>query len=163
MNSYIAVTGVITQIQPDTGDGSNYGCSMTITIQSYYQGPTLFTLSGDTYVVDNALLQPGDRVTFFYNANAPTPLIYPPKYKAVVAAKSNIYQYYLGQFDNDFMSLDRTLQMNGNVPIRFILPNGQNFPGAIVGKTVLVEYSSASKSIPALINPNRVIVFCYGS
>lgn len=161
MASYTAVTGTITQIQPDIGNGSDYGCSMTISIQSYQQGMVQFTLTGNTYVVDNALLSPGDTVTFFYDSNAPVPLIYPPRYRAVVAAKSGSRQYYLGQFDNDYLSTDNTLRMNGSIPIRFLLPNGQIFPGAMVGKTVLVEYQSSTRSIPALINPSRVFVFCY--
>lgn len=161
MSSFIAVSGILTQIQPDVGDGSNYGCSMSLTVQTQFQGTTLFTLSGDTYVVDNTLFRVGDQITVFYDGNAPVPLIYPPRFKAVVAAKSDVYQYYLGEFYNDYTSADQTIRLNGSVPIRFFLPNGQFFPGAIMGKISLVEYRNASRSIPALVNPNRVIVFCY--
>lgn len=161
MSSFLSVTGVITQIQPAADDGTSYGCSLTMTVQTFYQGIVMFMVSGDTYVVDNTQLQVGDQVTFFYDGNAPAPLIYPPQFKAVVAAKSNRYQYYLGEFYNSFISVDQTIQINESVPLRFILPNGQNFSGAIVGKIVLVEYTTSSKSIPALVNPSRIIVFCY--
>lgn len=161
MSSFLSVTGVITQIQSDVNDGTSYGCSLTMTVQTFYQGIVIFTVSGDTYVVDNALLQTGDQVTFFYDGNAPAPLIYPPQFKAVVAAKSNRNQYYLGEFYNNFISVDQTIQINESGPLRFLLPNGQPFSGAIVGKTVLVEYTTSSRSIPALVNPSRIIVFCY--
>ena len=42
-----------------------------------------------------------------------------------------------------------------------ILPNGQTFYGALAGNTVLVEYTAATRSIPAQIQPDRIIVFCY--
>lgn len=161
MSSFLSVTGVITQIQPSANDGTSYGCSLTMTVQTFYQGVVIFTISGDTYVVDNAPLISGDQVTVFYDGNAPAPLIYPPQFKAVVAARSNGRQYYLGEFYNNFISVDQTIQINESVPIRFLLPNGQTFSGAIVGKTVLVEYTTSSRSIPALVTPTRIIVFCY--
>ncbi|MEF9940133.1 MAG: hypothetical protein RR768_08450 [Clostridium sp.] len=161
MNSFASVTGIITQIQPDPGDGASYGCSLTVTVQTFYREIVIFSLNGDTYVVDNALLQAGSQVTIFYDKNAPAPLIYPPKFKAVVAAVSNNRQYYLGEFYNSFISTDQTIQINETTPLRFFLPNGQIFSGAIMGKTVLVEYTSASKSIPALVTSSRIIVFCY--
>lgn len=163
MRTFTAVSGIITQIQPDVGNGSSYGCSMTLTVQSPYQGITQFVLGGDTYVVDNTLLQTGDQVTLFYDTGAPVPLIYPPRYKAVVAAKSDVYQYYLGEFDNDYTSIDNSLRINGSIPIRFFLPNGQLFPGAITGKTCLVEYRTATRSMPPIVNADRVIVFCYSA
>lgn len=162
MSSYLSVTGVITQIQPvNTNSSSELGCTMTMAVQTYYQGNVIFTLNGDTYVVDNAPLSVSDPVTVFYDGDAPAPLIYPPQYKAVVAARSSRSQYYLGEFYNNLLSTDRTIQLNGDVPLKLYLPNGQPFYGAITGKTVLVEYTSATKSIPAFVTPTRIIVFCY--
>lgn len=162
MSSFLSVTGTVTQIQPNTdGTSATYGCSLTMTIQTFYQGVVVFTVSGDTYVVDNARIQTGDQVTVFYDANAPVPLIYPPRYRAVVIAKSGRYQYYLGEFYNNFVSTDQTIRLNSDAPINFLLPNGQTYYGALVGKTALVEYTVSTRSIPALVTPNRVIIFCY--
>ena len=73
-------------------------------------------------------------MTVFTTGNAPAPLIYPPQYKAVVIALSAYHQYYLGEFYNNFVSTDGTLQLNGMAAQGTFLPNGQIFSGALVGK-----------------------------
>lgn len=162
MSSYLSVTGIITQIQPfANNNASDYGCTLLFTLRNSTQGEVQFTVNGNTYVMDNIPFNTGDRATFFYDGNAPAPLIYPPRYQAVVAAPANYYQYYLGEFYNSFVSTDGTLQINTEAAINAFLPNGQIFSGALAGKTVLVEYTSSSRSIPALISPNRIIVFCF--
>lgn len=162
MSQFIPVTGTITQITPsaDIG-GKTCGCSLSMTVQSFYQGVNVFTVTGDTYVVNNTQLRPGDQAIFFYDGNAPATLIYPPRFKAVVAAKSGRFQYYLGEFNNNFTSSDQTIRLNSDAPIPFLLPNGQPYSGSIAGKTVLVEYTTSTRSVPALVTPERVIVFCY--
>lgn len=161
MSSYLSVTGVITQIQPFIDNSTNYGCTLIFTVRTASQGEVQFTLNGDTYVVDNTPFNPGDRITLFYDGNAPMPLIYPPRYQAVVAAIAGFYQYYLGEFYNSFISTDGQLQINNEVQLNSYLPNGQVYNGALAGKILLVEYTSSTRSIPALVNPNRIIVFCY--
>lgn len=162
MSSYLSVSGVITRIQPLTGvNSSQFGCTLNMSIRSTQQGEVNFTLNGDTYVVDNTTLRPGDQVTVFYDGNAPAPLIYPPQYKAVVIAVSTYYQYYLGEFYNNFVSTDGTLQLNSMASLNAYLPNGQIYSGALAGKTVLIEYTTSTRSIPAQTTPNRIIVFCY--
>ena len=52
-------------------------------------------------------------------------------------------------------------QISNSAPLNMILPNGQTFYGALAGNTVLVEYTAATRSIPAQIQPDRIIVFCY--
>ena len=161
MSSYLSVTGVITRIQAAAESSTQYGCTLNMTVNTFQQGEVHFTLNGDTYVIDNTTLKPGDPVTVFYDGNAPAPLLYPPQYQAVAAAVSSYYQYYLGEFYNHFISTDGTLQINPSAPLNAYLPNGQAFTGALAGKTVLVEYRASTRSIPAFITPERVIVFCY--
>lgn len=162
MSSYLSITGIITRIQPAAGaSNSQYGCTLNISVRSFKQGDVNFTLNGDTYVVDNTTLRPGDQVTIFYDGNAPVPLIYPPQYKAVVIALSTCRQYYLGEFYNNFISTDGFLQLNGTSALNTFLPNGQIYSGVLPGKTVLVEYTASTRSIPAQTTPDRVIVFCY--
>lgn len=161
MSSYLSVTGILTRIQPAEGNSTGYGCTLNLSVSTFQQGQVNFTMNGDTYVVDSTPLNPGDRVTIFYDGNAPAPLIYPPQYQAVAAAESSNHQYYLGEFYNNFVSTDGSLQINSGVPINAFLPNGQIYSGALAGKTVLVEYTASTRSIPALISPDRIIVFCY--
>lgn len=162
MSSYSSVTGVITQIQTHADNNSDsLGCTLLLTVRTPNQGEVRFTMNGETYVVDNVALNPGDRVTFFYDSTAPVPLIYPPQYRAVAAALSSYYQYYLGEFYNNLISTDGAIQLNNSVFLNTYLPNGQIFSGAITGKIALVEYTSSTRSIPALVSPTRIFVFCY--
>ncbi len=164
MNSYSSISGIITQIQPGAeqiNDSASYGCTLFFTIRSRQQEEVIFTVTGDTYVVDNFPFNPGDSITIFYDTSAPVPLVYPPRYRAIVAALGNYYQYYLGEFHNNLVSKDGTLQLSDSVPLPMLLPNGQPYSGALTGKPVLVEYTSSTKSIPAQVVPNRLFVFCY--
>ena len=161
MSSYLSVTGILTQIQPLAGnDGAAYGCTLALSVRTQNSQEVQFTMNGDTYVVDNVPFNPGDRVTVFYDTDAPAQLIYPPRYQAVAAATASYYQYYLGEFYNSLVSTDGTLQLNGNVPLNAFLPNGQIFSGALAGKVLLVEYAASTRSIPAQVTPSRLFVFC---
>ena len=166
MNSYLSMTGVVSQIQPSAVSGAGteaqaeQGCRLSLTLQTYYQGTVLFTLTGDTYVLDNETIQPGDQITVFYDGNAPVILIYPPTYQAVLLAKSSGRQFYLGQFNDSLVSTDNALQLTVDQNTPVLLPNGQIFYGKIAGKTVLAEYQASTRSIPAQTTPDRLIVFC---
>lgn len=161
MSSYLSVTGILTHIHPAVGQDGQYGCTLNLTVSTYEQGDINFTLNGDTYVVDNTPLNPGDRVTIFYEGDSPAPLIYPPQYQAAAVASTEHYQYYLGEFYNNYVSTDGSLQITSSAPLNRILPNGQTFSGLIEGKLVLVEYTTSTRSIPAQVSPDRLIVFCY--
>ena len=162
MSSYSSVTGVITQIQTYAdNNSSSLGCTLLLSVRTQSQEEVRFTVTGDTYVVDNISLNPGDRVTFFYDSNTPVPLSYPPQYKAVAAALSTYYHYYLGEFNNSLISTDGTLQLNSSAVLNTYLPNGQIFTGAISGKIALVEYTTSTRSVPALVSPIRIFIFCY--
>ncbi len=160
MSSYLSVTGILTRIQPAEEESTRYGCTLNLSVNTFQQGEVNFTMTGDTYVVDCTPFNPGDRVTIFYDGSAPAPLIYPPQYQAAAAAGSAYYKYYLGEFYNNLVSTDGTIRINNSAPLNAFLPNGQIYSGALAGKTVLVEYTSSTKSIPALVTPERIIVFC---
>jgi hypothetical protein len=52
----------------------------------------------------------GDRITGFYDANAPVPFIFPPQYRALVMAKDNPYQNVkVDYFNSQFVSNDGSL------------------------------------------------------
>lgn len=160
MSTYVAVTGIVTRIDP-LSSGSNYGCTILLSVRTSQENEVNFTLTGDTYVVDNFSFNPGERITVFYDQDAPAPLIYPPQYRAVAAAISSYHNYYLGEFNADLVSTDGTIQLNDSAPLNTYLPNGQFYSGALAGHIAMVEYTNSSKSIPALVTPERVFVFCY--
>lgn len=160
MSKYLSMTGVVSQILPGSGDGAEEGCSLTLTLQTYYQGTVLFSFTGDTYVADNETIYPGDQITAFYNGELPVELSYPPSYCAVLLAKSAGRQFYLGEFDSNLLSADGSLQLSVSPDTKIVLPNGQTFTGIIAGRTVLAEYQASTRSVPAQAVPNRLIVFC---
>ena len=48
-----------------------------------------FVVSPTTYFVDHVMVSVGDIVTGYYDGDAPTILIYPPQYQALVMVKDN--------------------------------------------------------------------------
>ena len=55
----------------------------------------------------------GDRVTGYYDGDAPTILIYPPQYQALVMVKENPYQNVkVDYFNSQLLSSDGQLQLN---------------------------------------------------
>ena len=50
-----------------------------------------FMVSPNTYFVDNAMISVGDRITGFFDANAPFPLVFRPQYKAIAIVKDTPY------------------------------------------------------------------------
>lgn len=161
MSSYFSSTGVISAIEPAAETPSDYGCRLLVSLRSYNLGIQQFIVSGNTYIVDHIPFNTGDRVTFFCDSSSPAVLSYPPRYHAVAAANAGQYQYYLGEFQNDLISTDGQFQINNSVPLPMYLPNGLVYSGTLAGKPVLVEYLSSTRSIPALITPQRIIVFCF--
>jgi hypothetical protein len=79
--SFAAVRGVVTGIvdfNPSPTDPSG-GCYKLMSLESEERGPVNLIISAETYFVDHEVVQVGDRVTGFYDANAPAILIYPPQ------------------------------------------------------------------------------------
>ena len=80
MSQYTPTSGTILQINHNHINASQYGCELTLTLQSMDQGIVNIAISGSTYVFNHHPLKVGDSVTCFYSLLAPVPLIYPPLY-----------------------------------------------------------------------------------
>lgn len=160
MNEYQSMTGIVSQILPAGKSENDKGCALSLTLQTYYQGTVSFTFTGNTYVLDSETILPGDQLTVFFDRNAPTVLIYPPVYQAVLLAKPSGHQFYLGDFDEQNLSSDGALQLILDQNTKILLPNGQFFSGSFAGKTVLAEYQNSTRSIPPQAIAERIIVFC---
>lgn len=165
MAYYTPTVGVITQIDTQTtGNTQTSGCTLFISVVTEDQGPVNILLPSTAYVLNGRPLQVGDRVTFFYDSQAPVPLIYPPQYQAVVAAYTpHGLNAYLDVFDAMLTSSSRNLilNMSGNTPLT--LQNGQPFRGDLAGKLLLVIYGTTTRSIPAQTTPRQIVVFCTGA
>lgn len=166
MSQYTPTSGTITQIDWQSTDPDQIGCSLNITFQSMDQGEIHMIVDGSTYVLDSRPLMVGEQVTFFYSRYAPVPLIYPPQYQAAAAAHTPYGTYaYLdvftqSPFNSQLINSDDTLRLNLSGGMRMFLPNGQPFYGALSGKLLLVLYSATTRSIPAQTTPDKIIVFC---
>ncbi|MCM3636652.1 hypothetical protein M3152_02885 [Sporosarcina luteola] len=120
-----------------------------------------FVIEPGTYFVDHVLVKVGDIVTGFYDANAPTPFIYPPQYRAVVMAKERSDQFVKVEFfDQNLVSSDGSLKLNLNRSTPILLENGQSFAGIPANRELIVIYSTTTRSIPAQTTPHKVIVLC---
>lgn len=162
MAYFTPTVGVITSISTAAaGNTSDSGCTLMISIMSEDQGPVNMVLASNVYVLNSQQLQVGDRVTFFYDPQAPVPLIYPSQYRAVAAAATpQGTNAYLDVFDPMLTNSDATLTLSPSDNTIISLPNGQMFQGNLADKLLLVIYGATTRSIPAQTTPEQIVVFC---
>jgi hypothetical protein len=162
MVSFQAFQGIITMIDNSwSGSGSNIGCYKLITVNDQTQGVVNFIVSPNTYFVDQAMVSVGDFVVGYYDANAPTVLIYPPRLQAIVMAKITRNQFVKVDFFNrQLISSDRSLQLNIAPTTQILLENGQPFTGNPANRYLIVVYGNTTRSIPAQTTPYQIIVMC---
>ncbi|MBS6395941.1 MAG: hypothetical protein KH452_02135 [Clostridiales bacterium] len=160
--TFLSVTGMITEMQMVSANGSRYGgCSQMITVENEEGGITNFFVNKDTYVVDFATLSEGMPVTAFYNGNLPAPLIYPPQFIAAVVAPQMPNQMVAVAFFNNMLTAsDQSLRLNLGPNTEVVTPNNQIFMGNPGGHTLVVLYSETTRSIPPQTTPEKVIVLC---
>ena len=78
----LSITGIVQRIESASEDC----CQQIVTIRNQ-EGVTQMIVSPETYVIDMVRLRIGMRVTAFYDANAPAPLIMPPQYQALIIGR----------------------------------------------------------------------------
>jgi hypothetical protein len=120
-------------------------------------------VSPTTYFVDHVMVAVGDRVTGYYDGDAPTILIYPPQYQALVMIKDSPNQNVkVDHFNSQLVSNDGQLQLNISPYTQIVLTNGQAFSRSPANRDLIVIYGPATHSIPAKTTPYRIIVLCKG-
>ena len=164
MKRYGSITGTIVDMIPARmGNGRSNGCMVFAEVEDTNGNLVNFVLTPVTYVVDFETLSVGMKCTFWYRADAPMPLIYPPRYNAVVAAQEkNGRMINVGYFNTALVNEDNTLQLNldGSVDVR--TTNNQYFHGSPANHDLVVSYGSSTRSIPAQTTPMKVVVLCEG-
>ena len=77
VQKFAALSGTVTMIEDFyTGqDDASTGCYKLISIETVDMGPVKFIISPETYFVNHVVIDVGDDVTGFYDANAPVMLI----------------------------------------------------------------------------------------
>lgn len=153
-SSYVPVTGTVLSISQMTC------CNQIVSLRTS-EGIINFVISPDTYVVDSTPLRAGMRVTGFYDANRPVPLIYPPRYQAeILTIMRADEQVLLRFFDNNLVASDRSLKLNTGRQTTIVTANGQRFTCNPGNHVLIVYYSNTTRSIPPQTTPRKIIVMC---
>jgi hypothetical protein len=163
MTNFYSFQGTVTMISDFyTGQNSEgEGCYKLISVENGLGTLVNFVVSPTTYFVDHVLVAVGDRVTGYYDGNAPVPLIYPPQYQALVMVKDNPNQNVkVDYFNSQLVSSDGQLKLNISPYTQIVLTNGQSFTRTPVNRDLIVIYGPATYSIPAQTTPYRIIVLC---
>lgn len=160
---FASVSGTVVRIEDfySGQDNELAGCYKLMSLESVDRGLVNFVISPGTYFVDHTVIEVGDEVTGFYDANAPALLIYPPQYPAIVISKYTVYQNVtVDYFNNELISSDGNLKLNTDQSIEIILTNDQLFSRYPGNRNLIVVYGPTTKSIPAQTTPYKIIVLC---
>lgn len=161
MTNFNSFHGTVTLISDFFTGQNSEGCYKLISIENGLGAIVNFVVSPATYFVDHVMVSIGDRVTGYYNGDAPAILIYPPQYQALVMVKDSHYQKVkVDYFNSELVSSDGRLQLNISPYTQVVLTNGQLFSKSPMNRDLIVIYGPATKSIPAQTTPYRMIVLC---
>lgn len=156
------VSGTIVDIMPTRQGGRRAnGCILFVTLETEDGETVNVILSPAAFVVDFETLSVGMNCTFWYLADAPMILIYPPQYNAVVAARDkNSRMVDVSHYGQELVNQERTLQLklDGSVDVR--TTNNQYFQGSPADHDLVVIYETSTRSIPAQTTPKKIVVLC---
>lgn len=164
MSQYIPVYGIVSSITVLNESLTNQGCSLLISINTPRLEQIDFVVTPQTYVVNQHTFQIGNAIVALYDSTIPVPLIYPPKYTAVVLAVHNAGTLVELDYFNEYLqNTSRTLQLvipeDGDTQI--LLSNGQNFFNTPENHYLFVIYPSGNDDArPVITIPIKIIVFC---
>ncbi len=137
------------------------GCYTLLTVDNGQGNLVKFVVSPTTYFVDHVMVGVGDRITGYYDGDAPVPLIFPPQYQALVIVKDSPYQNVkIDYFNSQLVSSDGQLKLNLLPYTPIVLTNGQLFSKNPANRNLIVIYGITTASIPGQTTPYKVIVWC---
>lgn len=162
MKKFSSVEGRVIGIEMmKTTVNDESGCTMMMSIETRDGDNFNLVVGIDTYFVDHVNIRVGHNIIAFYNALAPTPMIFPPQFRAIVIARMSKKQIVkVDNFNDELISSDESLRLNIGHKTHILLQNGQTFLGEIKGRDLVVVYSASTKSIPAITTPSEIIVLC---
>lgn len=163
MRNFQSFHGTITMIDDFwiKENDENVGCYKLMTVDDEYGTVVNYVVTPTTYFVDHAMVGVGDMVTGFYDANMPTPLIFPPQFRAIVMAMDTQYRNVkVDYFNSQLVSSDNKLILNISPYTQIVLENGQAFSRSPANRNLIVVYGATTKSIPAQTTPFKIIVMC---
>ena len=162
MAIFKSFSGIITAIDDQwNGHGGGVGCIKLMTVKNMDGSIVNFVVTPATYFVDYVMVSVGNTVTGFYDANAATPLIFPPQFEAIIMARVEQNQNVkVDYFNWQMVSSDGTLKLNISSFTQMLLANGQAFTANPAERILIVIYGATTRSIPAQTTPYKIIVLC---
>ena len=155
-----ATLAPINGIVQNVSSFGNNCCELQVTIRNT-DGIHNFIVGPDTYVAGQSRLRPGMPVTAFYDTSLPIPLIFPPRYQAVIISRRNPREnIFAGYFDANLTAEDDALKLNIGRNTEIITSIGQQFNCQPGEQMLLVYYSETTRSIPPQTTPRKVVVMC---
>lgn len=157
-----SISGTVTAINDFNANNTGFiGCTKIISVEGDDGSVTNFIATHDTYFVDHVMLQAGDRVTGFYDANAATPYIFPPQFQALVMSRDTEGRTVaVDHFNNTLESSDGMLRLSPAPSTRIMLENGQAYTRPLGNQNLIAVYRITTRSIPAIATPDQIIVMC---
>lgn len=161
-SSYVRIAGTIVDIVATRmGNRGMNGCMNYVTVEDMNGNTVNFLVTPFTYVVDFDTLSVGMSCTFWYDAQAPVPLIFPPQYNAVVAAQDkNGRMIDVSYYDENMVNVEQTLQLRMDHSVQIRTTNNQYFQGDPMNHSLVVIYENSTRSIPAQTTPRKIVVLC---
>ncbi len=154
-SNYVQVIGTILNMAR-----GNDCCSQTMSLRTE-NGIVNFMIGPETHIIDNRPLRAGLRVAAFYDASLPVPLIFPPQYRAqIVTVLVRDEQIMLNEFDRNLTAKDGSLQLNIARNTIVDTLNGQRVSCNPGNRTLLVYYTTTTRSIPPQTTPRRIVILC---
>ena len=160
---FLSFEGFITNIDDFwiNANDESLGCYKVMSVEDGYGAIVNFVVTPTTYFVDHVMVRVGDRVTGFYDGDAPVPMIYPPQYRAIVMTRNSPYQNVkVDFFNSELVSSDNQLKLNIAPYTIMVLENGQAFSRNPANRNLIVVYGATTRSIPAQTTPYKIIVMC---
>lgn len=163
MVNFQSFQGTVTMISDFliSPNGESAGCYTLFSVENGSGASVNFVVSPTTYFVDHAMVAVGDKITGYYDGDAPVILIYPPQYRALVIVKESPYQNVkVDYFNSQLESRDGQLKLNLSPYTLIVLTNGQAFTRNPANRNLIVIYGPTTRSIPAQTTPYRIVVWC---
>lgn len=158
---FLAVKGMIVDVMPARGNGRSDSCTLFFSVEDDNGNIVNFMVLPSTFVAEWKPLAVGQEAVFWHRADAPVPLIYPPRYTAAAAAPVRRDRMYdVSFYDNSLVNAEHTLQLHMDKSVQLRTTNNQYFQGSPANHNLFVSYSDSTRSIPAQTTPNEVVVLC---
>lgn len=151
---YFGVASGLVKKITSSDNGSKY-----VLIEDKKNKEVNIIITKDTYVINGENLDIGVAVSGYYDANAPALMIYPPQYAAeVFVVECKDYFVAVKDFGSELISSDKAIKLNVTETKTIISKDGVPFTGTLENKKLIVFYTVSTKSLPAIVNPSKIIV-----